>query len=81
MSSSRSSFRDQIGMAELTQDKLQLAVEIDDATDTIISTHFQTKFNPADMRQLALVAHNHMKPAMKDFIDTYCESLSTRRKL
>lgn len=90
MPSSRVSFRDQIGMAEQrrshessvipksTLDKLQLAVEIDDATDTI-STHFQTKFNPADMRQLALVAHNHMKPAMKDFIVTYSEILQKFR--
>ena len=83
-------FRGQMGMAKQhvshessflpksSQEKEQLAVEIDDTTD-IFSTHFQTKFNSADMRQLTLVAHNHMKLlAMKGFIETYCESFSTR---
>ncbi len=28
------------------------------------------------MLQLALVAHNHMKPAMKEFIQTYSEVLN-----
>ncbi len=31
------------------------------------------------MRQLALVAHNHMKPAMKQFIETYSEILKKFR--
>jgi len=35
--------------------------------------------NPKDMRQLALVAHNHMKPAMKEFISTYSEILKKFR--
>ena len=29
-----------------------------------ITARFESKFAPSDMRQLALVAHNHMKPAM-----------------
>lgn len=29
---------------------------------------FKSKFEPTDMRCLALVAHNHMKPAMKEFV-------------
>ncbi len=40
---------------------------------------FQSKFAPTDMRQLALVAHNHMKPAMKQFIETYSEILKKFR--
>ena len=52
--------------------KLKLAVEIEDATDNAAAP-FESKFAPSDMRQLALVAHNHMKPAMKEFIETYCE--------
>jgi hypothetical protein len=51
---------------------MALAGEINDATDGIAAP-FQTKFSSEDMRQLALVAHNHMKPAMKDFISTDCE--------
>ena len=34
---------------------------------------FETKFKPDEMRQLALVAHNHMKPAMKRFVETHAE--------
>ena len=40
---------------------------------------FQSKFAPTEMRQLALVAHNHMKPAMKQFIETYSEILKKFR--
>lgn len=31
---------------------------------------FDSAFEPEEMRCLALVAHNHMKPAMRDFIKT-----------
>jgi len=40
---------------------------------------FESKFAPSDMRQLALVAHNHMKPAMKEFITTYSAILQKFR--
>ena len=64
--SSRSTFRDQmVGtgaprgsrvsslMPMTMQDKFQLAVEIENATDRITST-FESQFAPSDMRQLAL---------------------------
>ena len=60
---SRNSFRGQIGMVEKRSDRESIASEIDSATDDI-TLPFQSKFVPSDMRQLALVAHNHMKPAM-----------------
>ena len=40
---------------------------------------FESKINPEDMRCLALVAHNHMKPAMKDFIQSHSEILKKFR--
>ena len=40
-----------------------LANEIEAVTDDI-TANFESKFVPSEMRQLALVAHNHMKPAM-----------------
>lgn len=58
--------------------KLKLATEIEDATDNAAAP-FESKFAPSDMRQLALVAHNHMKPAMKEFIETYSEVLQKFR--
>ncbi|KAL7535275.1 hypothetical protein ACHAXR_009843 [Thalassiosira sp. AJA248-18] len=88
--SSRTSFRGQVGMdgkrgsrestlmPKSEQDRLILAAEIGDATD-IAAAAFKSKFSPPDMRQLALVAHNHMKPAMKDFIETYSEILKKFR--
>ena len=33
-------------------------------SNTNITEPFESKFDPLEMRQLALVAHNHMKPAM-----------------
>ena len=36
---------------------------------------FHSLYSPTRMRQLALVAHNHMKPAMHDFIIQYGEIL------
>ena len=36
---------------------------------------FHSLYSPTKMRQLALVAHNHMKPAMHDFIIQYGEIL------
>ena len=43
--------------------KMKFACDIDLATDEVASP-FESAFAPSDMRQLALVAHNHMKPAM-----------------
>lgn len=40
---------------------------------------FHSKIAPSDMRQLALIAHNNMKPAMKEFINTYSEVLKKFR--
>jgi len=40
---------------------------------------FESKFVPSDMRCLALVAHNHMKPAMKEFVLTHKEILKKFR--
>lgn len=59
-------------------EKMKFANEIDVATDEVAEP-FTSAFKPSDMRQLALVAHNHMKPAMKDFIDTYSEVLKKFR--
>jgi len=44
-----------------------------------INSPFRSKFMPSDMRQLALVAHNHMKPAMKSFIESHSEVLKKFR--
>lgn len=40
---------------------------------------FDSHFKPTEMRQLALVAHNHMKPAMKVFIESHAEILKKFR--
>ena len=42
---------------------------------TDLSEPFKSAFEPKDMRCLALVAHNHMKPAMLDFIETHSQIL------
>jgi hypothetical protein len=57
---------------------VELVREID-ATAEYFATPFESKFKPGEMRQLALVAHNHMKPAMKEFIETYSEVLKKFR--
>ena len=44
-------------------EEIALVNEIEETADSITAT-FHSKFAPSDMRQLALVAHNHMKPAM-----------------
>ena len=40
---------------------------------------FESIFTPEDMRCLALVAHNHLKPAMKAFIEERRELLKKFR--
>lgn len=44
-----------------------------------VNTPFESKFKPDEMRCLALVAHNHMKPAMLEFIETHHEVLKKFR--
>ena len=53
------------------QEELLLAIEIEKSN---FATPFGTRFRAKDMCQLALVAHNHMKRAMRDFIETYGKS-------
>lgn len=40
---------------------------------------FESMFQPDEMRCLALVAHNHMKPAMRDFIESHPNLLKKYR--
>ena len=49
----------------ISADLTELAAEIEATTDDVTAA-FTSKFAPSDMRQLALVAHNHMKPAMNE---------------
>lgn len=42
-------------------------------------TPFESQFEPHEMRCLALVAHDHMKPALFQFIETHRELLSKFR--
>merc|ERR1719384_2837248 len=56
----------------------ELASEIHSVNDDV-TMPFESKFAPSEMRQLALVAHNHMKPAMKSFINNYSEILKKFR--
>jgi len=65
-------------MSENLAQQMKLALEIQDTTDST-SAPFETTITSSDMRQLALVAHNHMKPAMKEFIETYSEVLKKFR--
>mmetsp|Transcript_12668 Transcript_12668/g.21472 ORF Transcript_12668/g.21472 Transcript_12668/m.21472 type:complete len:360 (-) Transcript_12668:22-1101(-) len=58
--------------------RLSLADAVGTATDEVTAP-FTSTFAPGEMRQLALVAHNHMKPAMKQFIETYSEILKKFR--
>ncbi|EOD03761.1 hypothetical protein EMIHUDRAFT_221928 [Emiliania huxleyi CCMP1516] len=38
-----------------------------------------SKLGPSDMRSLALIAHNHMKPAMRMFVEEHAETLKRFR--
>jgi len=90
MAARRTSFRGQMTMddqrgrrasllmADSDIEKAQLQLEIGDIADDV-TTPFTSKFAPSDMRQLALLAHNHMKPTMKQFIETYSEVLKKFR--
>ena len=73
--SRRSSFREQLDLGQqrgrrpsllmpnTEQEKEDFSTEIGGIADDVTAP-FESKFEPSDMRQLALVAHNHMKPAM-----------------
>ena len=58
--------------------RFSIAEAIGSETDEVTAP-FTSKIAPTEMRQLALVAHNHMKPAMKQFIETYSEILKKFR--
>ena len=64
--------------ASTYEQRLSLAEAVGSQTDKVTAP-FQSNFAPTEMRQLALVAHNHMKPAMKQFIETYSEILKKFR--
>lgn len=64
--------------ASTYKQRLSLAEAVGSQTDKVTAP-FQSNFAPTEMRQLALVAHNHMKPAMKQFIETYSEILKKFR--
>mmetsp|Transcript_3027 Transcript_3027/g.4559 ORF Transcript_3027/g.4559 Transcript_3027/m.4559 type:complete len:344 (+) Transcript_3027:92-1123(+) len=51
----------------------------DAVSDDPYNIPFESAFDPDDMRCLALVAHNHMKPAMKDFVMSHQEVLKKFR--
>ena len=80
----RESFADQLdnqrweGRTSTYAERLTLAEQVGSATDEVTAP-FTSTFAPSEMRQLALVAHNHMKPAMKQFIETYSEILKKFR--
>lgn len=65
-------------MPTTDDERVELAMEIEAITDGVTQP-FEAQFGPSDMRQLALVAHNHMKPAMKQFIQEYTEILKKFR--
>ena len=58
--------------------RLSIAEAVGSETDEVTAP-FVSTIAPTEMRQLALVAHNHMKPAMKQFIETYSEILKKFR--
>lgn len=70
--------RQSIRMPQTFEQSIELATEVQSTLDRYTSP-FESKIAPSDMRQLALVAHNHMKPAMKEFIQTYSEVLKKFR--
>mmetsp|Transcript_18010 Transcript_18010/g.39248 ORF Transcript_18010/g.39248 Transcript_18010/m.39248 type:complete len:293 (-) Transcript_18010:193-1071(-) len=86
MLSRTKSFRVQLEEGSQRRPSMQKSVEeteqfVRDATAIAndVTAPFDSKFEPREMRQLALVAHNHMKPAMKEFIQTFSEILKKFR--
>jgi methylglyoxal synthase len=56
----------------------ELMPEENEVSDKV-NDPFETAITPNDMRCLALVAHNHMKPAMKAFIEDHSEIIKKFR--
>jgi methylglyoxal synthase len=79
-----------IGVKELCEDPAfdtaPRSTDSVDETDSQIESEpyvcdpiFESRFAPEEMRCLALVAHNHMKPAMKDFVKQHLNLLKKFR--
>ena len=73
-------------MDESSREMFTMTMGVDDEgakdlieTEDPYNIPFESKFLPSDMRCLALVAHNHMKPAMKEFVLTHKEILKKFR--
>lgn len=92
--SSQSLFKETLGLeTDVAQDLIKSRMENKDsgllhedvtsAERTCVSDpynlRFESKFRPKEMRCLALVAHNHMKPAMKEFVLTHKEIIKKFR--
>jgi len=77
--SRRASFRHQVeGKTSLYDRDIKMMESLTKnmiAFQTDLLKPFKSTFAPEDMRCLALVAHNHMKPSMMDFIETHSEIL------
>jgi hypothetical protein len=60
---------------------IDVVVEKDEATnkDDKVNNDFKSQFKAEEMRSVALVAHNHMKPAMKKFVMEHKAVLSKFR--
>ena len=65
-------------VVQVNEEETNLNAKIEEHLNNV-TTPFKSKFAPSQMRQLALVAHNHMKPAMATFIKTYSEILKKFR--
>jgi hypothetical protein len=65
-------------VVQVNEGETNLNAEVEEYVNNV-TTPFKFKFAPSEMRQLALVAHNHMKPAMATFIKTYSEILKKFR--
>jgi len=65
-------------LAQKRESMIQLSNNMVTYSDDV-NTPFESMFEPDEMRCLALVAHNHMKPAMKAFIETHSEILKKFR--
>uniref|UniRef100_A0A7R9VS37 MGS-like domain-containing protein n=1 Tax=Pseudictyota dubia TaxID=2749911 RepID=A0A7R9VS37_9STRA len=53
----------------------ELVTDLDDEDKYPYNIPFESKFRPDEMRCLALLAHNNMKPAMKNFVLSHREVL------
>jgi len=65
-------FVNTMGMEKLT---VSSSLRLKSCKKDVYNKHFESMFEPKEMRCLALVAHNHMKPAMRDFVNSHKEVL------